>query len=706
MMKVRKILDTTCGSLTKAGLTILPHVKRLGWFYMSSNKNLSYVPGIDGLRAISVVSVMIYHLKANYLRGGFVGVDVFFVISGFVVTLSICNHRFATMRELVVYFYARRLGRIVPALILMLVVSTAITIAIVPNAWLSGSNRATAFYAFFGLSNVRLAQIADDYFGPRTDYNPFAHTWSLGVEEQFYLVFPILIAATVLVTWPKKNNAISIWLTLIASSASLAACIVLTAKNPVFSFFQIPSRFWELGTGVVLALNIGYSSEKLRFLTGVSRVAIGLFAIVVLAISFLSADESKFPFPWAVPPVLAAGVLLCLLSSGQVKIISRLLSGTIITGVGLISYSLYLWHWPIYVFLRWTIGLETTTMHILAIAATFVSASISYIFVERPARRFLATPRFPRLNVIAGVGAIVVLVAIATRVAFGYSQALTLSVTRNQDVWDPGVPLNGLSAGCPKMTVQNQSDQITLTTISAKACPKKVSRTLLVIGDSHAGMYAKMLERLAINDGYTALIFSHTGCNFLDFRTPVAASSPTCANFYHAAIVWLKQTARPNDIVFLPSLRIRRQRNQWGDVIEETAPTDAEKEQAFNDVLEFEAAITESKLSVIFEAPTPMFRSPPFRCSDWFNHNNPVCREGFEVSRSEMELRRASIMDAEKRVTLLVASASIWDPMPTLCSQTDCRAYQNGEPIFFDGDHLSGLGNDMLYESFKYHIEK
>lgn len=150
---------------------------------------IRYVPAIEGLRTIAVGAVILFHLGVEWIEGGFVGVDIFFVISGFVVAASVLNRRFDRFRDFIAFFYARRMLRILPALIVCLLGTFLLSALFVPSVWLSDANERTGFAAVFGLSNIVLALNSDFYFSPRTDFNPFTHTWSLGVEEQFYLVF-------------------------------------------------------------------------------------------------------------------------------------------------------------------------------------------------------------------------------------------------------------------------------------------------------------------------------------------------------------------------------------------------------------------------------------------------------------------------------------------------------------------------------------
>jgi peptidoglycan/LPS O-acetylase OafA/YrhL len=653
----------------------------------------SYVPGIDGLRAVSVLSVMIYHLKASFLRGGFVGVDVFFVISGFVVTLSIYGRHFRSIGELLAYFYARRLVRIAPALIVMLVITSVATIAVVPAQWLSDANMITAFYAFFGLSNVRLYQLAEDYFGPRTDFNPFAHTWSLGVEEQFYLLFPLLVGAAVLARM-KRGQYLSLYITLALSAVSFLLCAILSSRAPVFSFYQIPTRFWELGLGTALALSSQSWSKALKTLDSSTLNVVYVVAIIALALSFAYCDETRFPFPWAVPPVLASGAILCVLFLQRPTLVTKLLSNKLISFVGLISYSLYLWHWPIYVLFRWTTGLSTWFFQLLAVFITVAVSTASYFAVELPLRRSRVLASFPRAAVVAGFLFVIVPAAGVSRAAFHFSPEISLSVT-NSSMWK-SFPKPRI--GC----VRYPNDPFLPNQTFLPHCAPTNNGQIVVAGDSHAGAYSKMLERISVEQRLPVTIYSEPGCPFLNFRIPIRLLTPACSDFNRTTQALIIRDAGPSTYVFLPSLRVDRYRDQWGGENRHMdGPVDNE---AVQEAISLLKVLSRQRARIILEAPTPMFEAPPFRCSDWFNHMNPICSPGFTVDRSEFDLRRSAILEAESKIADSVSGVTIWDPVPILCNEKKCDAFDHGNPLFVDGDHLSAHGNDVLFESFARHL--
>jgi len=239
---------------------------------------VAYVPGIDGLRAVAVVAVMVFHLVPWALPGGFVGVDIFFVISGFVVTGSLMRDSALPLPRFVLAFYARRFRRIVPALVACLCTTVVVSVAFIPQAWLSESLRSTALSAFFGFSNFALVATDDGYFAPRSEFNPFTHTWSLAVEEQFYLVFPVLLFLAISRPQTRVASAFR-GLFVVLCLASLAWSAWATARAPSQAYYMLASRFWELGAGSALCLFAGLRG-RIATAVGVRRLSAAGLALV------------------------------------------------------------------------------------------------------------------------------------------------------------------------------------------------------------------------------------------------------------------------------------------------------------------------------------------------------------------------------------------------------------------------------------------
>lgn len=659
----------------------------------------THIGAIDGLRAIAVLSVMVCHLERAWLPGGFAGVDVFFAISGFVVTLSMMDRRFERVREMVAFFYARRLRRIAPALIVVLLVATLATVLFVPDAWLSEAIPSTGLAAFFGLSNISLAAHTDTYFAPRAEYNTFLHTWSLGVEEQFYLVFPALIAL-VTVTRLRRWRRLAVVILGALSAASLAYCAWLTPREPAAAFFLLPARFWELGLGMILALTSARWRPALAALPGRLSDGLAVIAVAGLAATFALARETAFPYPWAVPPVAATLVLIALVGAGVARRTAGVLASRPVAYVGRISYSLYLWHWPVYVLMRWTCGLDSALARVIAVALTFGLAALSYRFVEQPFRRSSRLRRLPRIVVVAGgLGALVAGAGLA-KAGFALTSVLSLSQTRNTQLWSPysKPPADG---ACSAQVATHWEGAVKILDLEPKGCGAPAPSGLIVAGDSHAGAYTRMLRELAQAKPLEVTIFASPGCAFMDLMTPVATLDDACRAANTRMHNTILNGAREGDVVFLPSLRLHRYRSQDDDVID-LGPTVAPA-AAFDEARAFIAALTAKKVKVVLEAPKPVFKSPPFRCVDWFDRMNPMCAAGFSEDRAGFERRRAPVLERE-RALAETPGVSIWDPAPVLCGPSRCDAIVDGKPLFFDADHISGYADDRLLPSFAAHL--
>jgi peptidoglycan/LPS O-acetylase OafA/YrhL len=332
----------------------------------------SYRPDIDGLRAIAVLSVVGYHAFPGLVRTGFAGVDVFFVISGFLITRNIAEH---LARNTFSFgdFYARRIRRIFPALAIVLIATYGIGWVVLFANEFSRLGKHVAAGAGF-VANIVLKQEAG-YFDYSADTKPLLHLWSLGVEEQFYLAWPLLLFWI----WPRVNPVIML---LTVTVASLAASLYASIYVPAAAFYLPWFRLWELAIGGLLALVMPLALTERSAIGRHVLGALGLAAI--LAGVLLATDRATFPGWWVLLPTTGACLLIATGADGGVN---RLLALRPLVWVGLISYPLYLWHWPLLTFARILDGpLPSRTVRATLVVVSVILAWVTYRIVERPLR--------------------------------------------------------------------------------------------------------------------------------------------------------------------------------------------------------------------------------------------------------------------------------------------------------------------------------
>jgi peptidoglycan/LPS O-acetylase OafA/YrhL len=335
---------------------------------------------IQGLRAVAVLAVVINHV-VGFPGGGFVGVDIFFVISGFVITSLLLREHDKDGRIDFVKFYKRRVRRIMPASLLTL----AVTVAAAYVIYLPGrafSILTDGLWALLFAGNWRFATNGTDYWAQDTPVSPLQHFWSLGVEEQFYFIWPALIAL-VLVAAGARRRAGTVLLALalaILSAASLAWALYETATDPTFAYFSTASRAWELCAGALLAVGAGAVSR----IPTEMRLVLTWTGLAGIAASFvLITKESLFPAPWAILPVVATAMVIAGGTSGDARG-TLLLTNRPMTYIGNISYSLYLWHFPAVILFEALMPDKGLTYYLSAVAVMAVLSVSSYHLVEQP----------------------------------------------------------------------------------------------------------------------------------------------------------------------------------------------------------------------------------------------------------------------------------------------------------------------------------
>lgn len=408
-------------------------------------KSLSYIPSIDGLRAIAVIGVMIYHLHPSLLPGGFVGVDVFFVISGFLITRIILAESEVgqfSFRD----FYQRRIARIFPVFFVVLLVTlVAAKLIYIPENFSAVGSMAAA--SSLCIANLKLLFLGD-YFQIEPDTQPLMHYWSLSVEEQFYLILPLSIVVAHRCGVTRRKLVIATW---VLTLLSFASCVFLTRSHPTFAFYLLPTRAWELLTGSLLAFS------SLQGKQGFSRWRnlLPWLGIVAIFVSYAVIDGETVSFPGfiALLPVLGGAALI---AGAQISSspIYRVLAMSPLVFIGKISYSLYLWHWPIYSFIDYHLFAETFAYRtILKVVIVAVISVLSYFAIEKPSRKALTSPKFVKFAFV-GTAVLIMMSVVGgiwirktNYVEPSYSSIASGGIVVNPDLGDPRIVLMGDSFG-------------------------------------------------------------------------------------------------------------------------------------------------------------------------------------------------------------------------------------------------------------------
>ncbi|HSQ82273.1 MAG TPA: acyltransferase family protein [Casimicrobiaceae bacterium] len=677
-----------------------------------------YFPHVDGLRALAVLAVMAYHIHPALLPGGFAGVDVFFVISGFVVTASLAEHRGESMSAFLGRFYARRLARIAPALLVMLMATTVAYVLLVPRAWLSGLTESVGRAAFWGLSNWVLGTQSETYFAPRADFNPYLHTWTLGVEEQFYLVAPLLLYGWVRLRGGSGRRNVAVTAMVALALASLAACFLAATRHGAeFVFYALIFRFWELAAGVLWFQWAARPREPSpRFSAYLSWGAWPAIALTAVTLVFSRAET--FPWPGALGAVAGALLLIGDPRARPDDHVRRLFARPIMVWIGQRSYSLYLWHWPVFVLFRWTVGLETWPTRFAASTLAVLLALGSYRWIERPVRQ---SARLKRLPAGLRVTAFLVVIGICwsgARWLLDEQPELGLSqVTRDARDWYATRRMERgerTARRCePRIVERSLAGGGDITEYRPEGCEVGRGAQLFVLGDSHARAYLPMFDQLSAEGGRMVRVYEMPGCSYISLMGPMADPPPGCLSGARAAVNEVLELAHPGDIVFLPSLRVPRLVNQWGPVRMDEGENEFRRSPgetpsimaAIEDAPQWFVPFQRAGLQVLFEAPKPIFRVPVFRCVDPYTRVNPQCARGTSESRADEETYRAPALDAMKRLASRYPPIRIWDPLPVLCGTIRCEALTAKGPLYFDADHLSAFGNVVLYPSFRQAVD-
>jgi peptidoglycan/LPS O-acetylase OafA/YrhL len=483
---------------------------------------------LQGLRAVAVLLVVLDHGGLPFLQGGYVGVDVFFVLSGFLITGLLLRQFGREGRIKLADFYVRRARRILPAAVLTLVVTDLVAQHLL-NLVRAREAVSDSVWAAFFMANVHFAREGSDYFAQLQPPSPVQHYWTLAVEEQFYLVWPLVLAGVLAVPLLRRRV---LWIVLAAAAASLAWSIHSTATDATYAYFSTATRAWELALGALLAI----AAPRLRG----AAAWLGLACICTAAVAFSS--STPFPGYAALLPTVGAALVIAAAPGSA----SRLLSLAPFRYVGDRSYAFYLWHWPVLVIAAEYAGHDLSTVVRLGLlAGAFALSILSYALYENPIRKMRWRPQTGALLwpasacVILAVAApiLVSLNARATRISNAAAAVRPAELVRQTTVarssWKPlpavAAAVNAAKHGAalpwpltPAVTdLRNDlygfpsgcsARQGETTSRICRLGPPEATKTLVVFGDSHAEMWMPPLLRMAKRDAWSVVPFVKVGC--------------------------------------------------------------------------------------------------------------------------------------------------------------------------------------------------
>lgn len=654
---------------------------------------------IQGLRAIAVLLVVLYHAGLPFY-GGYIGVDVFFVISGFVITAMILRDLDQPGGFSSATFYARRARRLLPALALVILVTLVGSVLVQGPFGAQQRAAGTGIAAMLLSANMYIYREFGGYFGGHAETNPLLHTWSLSVEEQFYLGFPLLLGLS---AWIASRARIERRTLLTAAVGlvtlvSFGLCWAMSVRGIsvpgigeplVFSFYSAPTRAWEFGAGALLAILGWRATGRLS-----AALAAGGAFVLVLAGLFLK-QFPHFPGFLALVPVLAT---VALIAGGESAPANRVLSSAPLRWIGDRSYSWYLWHWPLIVFSR-LLWPESWLAPALAAFVSVIPAALSYKWVEAPwrqaswARGLRVIPVMSAavlLTVGAGAGVIM-----GANVGWGDSAKADLARQAQ-------TPHADVLRGCDSEMSGSRSPNCTWNS-------RATGSPIFLLGDSEAGALSEGVIEIGKTSGRPVTILTTSACPPADLIVYWYSRDPQlCRGPLEAALEVLDESA-PSTVVLASSIAYA---NDAGGIRLEDPrgllTTDQESTFA-SGVGRVTARLTRRGHEVIFVRPVPRFSTQGPTGGQW---SPETCAAGLlrKADTCAATIPRESYHREIGATTSLVAKAvtegggTMADLSPLMCDATECTTHRAGTWLYRDGVHLSVAGSvaasDILAASF------
>ncbi|TFD11081.1 acyltransferase [Cryobacterium sp. TMT1-2-2] len=692
---------------------------------------------IEGLRAVAVIVVIFDHLL-GWPSGGFIGVDIFFVISGFLITSLLLKEHARTGRISLVDFYRRRIRRILPVSLLVLVVTVAIGYLLLPGARALSTLWDGVYSALF-VANWHFAAVGTDYLQATNAVSPLQHYWSLAVEEQFYFVWPFLLIVIFAFAGRRTLSARALITTVAVTTGVitlgfLAWSFFETSTSPAIAYFSTGARAWELGIGALLAA-AAPGIAKLPALMRPLLAWLGL-ALIVASLLLISRD-SPFPAPWGLLPVAGAALVIAAGIGQPEQRLLFLLTNPVSRYVGKISYSLYLWHFPVVILLATVFATDSPVYLPLAVVLMVALSVFSFHFVEDPIRHSLwletaqtrkrermlrpaTTRHFGITPAQAWIGALVVVTLVIVSVSFialkgGTSSTpqadpapvgadvgpetpdapATLLATRQSDIaaalastaWPATTPAFGAlgdSSGAPEWVDDNC---LSVSEKNAAGCvygDPAAAKTAVLLGDSMAISYMPAIRAALEPLGYNVQSLTMFSCPAVNIsvapKNASDASAATCDD--HHSWVYNEVARLSPDLVIMSSLA--------GSIVRL-----ASGNEGVAALTEWQTATADTITALQGATDHVAVLSPP-PASTPFAECKTLTSAPADCTYSPSSLYQKVVATEQGAIEKFGDFAQYVNVVPWLCVDNTCPAFIDNTPVFFDGQHFVREASNQL----------
>lgn len=654
-----------------------------------------YKPFIDGLRALSILAVVGYHAGLTQISGGFVGVDVFFVISGFLIVTHILSAIQSSSFSFEA-FWARRALRILPPYLLVIFVCSMIApfILVLPKELTEFGNQ-VAYSAAMLVNHYFLGQ--QGYFDGLADTKPLLHLWSLAVEEQFYLVAPALIFGLFVLTrkrtpWQAATICGLVVLSIFALSLYGSISFSGGGAGKNYAFFLMPLRAWEFIAGGSVAFLIPLAQRTPRFVIEI----VAFIGLILIGYSiFTYSGSSPYPSWRAIYPVFGAAIIiLCGVANPQ-NFVARTLALRPLVAIGLVSYTWYLWHWPLLTFGRiYNFGERLLPFDLAMVAISLLLGWATYMLVDKKILTW-------RKGLVGGAGwrqtAMSILLCIPLGVAGWYMAS----------EYAPSVGKNFTEAQTPKPAMRAGVCDLHFVASPESCVDSAKDKTLgLLIGDSHADAAYRGLSKHAVENNAVIATMSSGGCAaILDVHVnnPDIAMQGRCEKGRENALSMVGDKIKPKFAVLFSSWTIYGGRGRYSLSEPGTTTPFPDTQTGFIQKLKstYDYLRDQGVERILVIAPVPIFKAPAPPCvmrSDrYMIERDTHC----SISRVSADKERSDVVSWLKASAVEQDNIKFIDPINNFCDENTCRSYGGEGVLYFDTNHIGDAGLERIYQHEK-----